>query len=171
MQLLKSLVVLTVVFVLVGGRTQPIQANNNPNNSANNNVKCKEIKATQTTTFTGPLSTAGTITGDLKGTTLFLGDDGSLTPIGNPPKPANPTFSYTGELVITTEHGTLTSRGVGAFEAVASGLGTQFDRITEGTGKFEGATGHLYFTFRANADLTGFATDIRGELCLVKDKN
>lgn len=132
------------------------------------NVECEEIEATQTviadlSTFT----TTGTIHGDLKGTTQFTGDATSLTPItGVVSPPLNPTFSYTGNLVITTKKGTLTTRSVGIFEVVPFGTGTQFDRVVAGTGKFQGATGLLYFTFTANSDVSGFTSSVTGKLCL-----
>jgi hypothetical protein len=144
-----------------------------PPNSAAAGVKCKEIKATQAviadlSTFT----TTGAIRGDLKGTTQFTGDATSLAPIsGLALPPLNPTFSYTGDLVITTQKGTLTTRSVGMFEFVPFGAGAQFDRVIGGTGKFQGATGLLYFTFRANGDLSGFTSSVTGELCLEEANN
>ena len=130
--------------------------------------ECEEIEATQTVTANlSTFTTTGTIRGDLKGTTQFTGDATSLTPIsGTVTPPLNPTFSYTGNLVITTKKGTLTTRSVGIFEFVPFGTGTQFDRVIAGTGKFQGATGLLYFTFTANGDLSGFTSSVTGKLCL-----
>ena len=118
-------------------------------------VECEQIQATLTSTADlSTFTTTGTIRGDLKGTTQFTGDASSLTPIsGLSSPPLNPTFSYTGDLVITTKKGTLTTRSVGVFEFVPFGAGTQFDRVIAGTGKFQGATGLLYFNFTANSDL------------------
>jgi hypothetical protein len=135
------------------------------------NGKCETIKATMTTianlaTFT----TVGQIHGTLKGTTQFTGDPASLAEIVSQSSPAlNTTFSYTGDLVITTKDGTLITRSVGVFESVPFGIGTQFDRVMDGTGAFLGATGFLFFNFQANADLTHFMSTIAGELCLQDD--
>jgi len=83
--------------------------------------------------------------GLLKGSTKFTGDPLSLSPITgtNSPPVAPPTFSYTGNLEITTHDGTLTTRSVGVFEAIPLGVGTQFDRVIGGTGLFDGAKGFL----------------------------
>jgi hypothetical protein len=132
---------------------------------------CETSKATMTTiadfaTFT----TVGQIRGNLKGTTQFTGDPASLAEIvSQSSPPLNTIFSYTGDLVITTKDGTLTTRSVGVFESVPSGIGTQFDRVMDGTGAFRGATGFLFFNFQANADLTHFTSTIGGELCFQDD--
>jgi hypothetical protein len=132
---------------------------------------CKTIKATMTTIADlAAFTTVGQIRGNLKGTTQFTGDPASLVPImSEPSPPLNPTFSYTGDLVITMKDGTLTTRSVGVFETVSFGVGTQFDRVIDGTGAFRGATGFLFFNFQANADLTHFTSTISGELCLQDD--
>jgi hypothetical protein len=132
---------------------------------------CKTIKATMTTIADlAAFTTVGQIRGNLKGTTQFTGDPASLVPImSEPSPPLNPTFSYTGDLVITMKDGTLTTRSVGVFETVSFGVGTQFDRVMDGTGAFRGATGFLFFNFQANADLTHFTSTIGGELCFQDD--
>jgi hypothetical protein len=137
-------------------------------NPAEAEVECEEIEATLTSTADlSTFTTAGTIRGDLRGTTSFTGDASSLTPISGPSSPPlNSTFSYTGDLIITTRKGTLTTRSIGVFELVPFGVGTQFDRVISGTGKFQGATGLLYFNFTANSDLSGFTSSVAGELCL-----
>lgn len=133
--------------------------------------ECKFIEARLTSvadlsTFT----TRGRIRGDLNGTTEFIGDAASLMPIAGPASPPlNPSFSYTGDLVITTRQGTLRTRSVGAFEFLPFGAGTQFDRVIGGTGKYRGATGLLFFNFIANGDLSGFTSSVRGELCLAEN--
>ena len=95
---------------------------------ANANGQCHKINTTITSvadfsTFT----TQGEIkSGFLKGTTVFIGDAQSLTPITSEVSPpvVPSTFSYTGDLEITTKKGTLTTLGVGIFEAGPFGLGT-----------------------------------------------
>ena len=131
-------------------------------------VECEEIKATiisiaDLATFT----TQGTIEGDVDGTTMFTGDGLSLTQIvSTTHPPVEPlTFSYTGTLVITTDDGTLTTRGVGVFESGPNGVGTQFDRVIEGTGAFQDATGELYFNFMTDDTGVNLTSDVSGEIC------
>jgi hypothetical protein len=114
-------------------------------------------------------STEGKIkSGILKGSTKLIGDPLSLTPINStvspPIKPQ--TFSYTGDLHITTKKGTLTTRSVGMFESIPLGLGTQFDRVISGTGVFVGATGFLYLNFEAGDAGDTFTSIVTGEVCL-----
>lgn len=132
------------------------------------NGECETIKATMTTRADlANFTTVGQIRGNLKGTTQFTGDPASLVQmVSHSSPPLNTTFSYTGDLVITTKDGTLTTRSVGVFESVPFGIGTQFDRVIDGTGAFRGVTGFLFFNFQANADLTHFTSTIAGELCL-----
>jgi hypothetical protein len=131
---------------------------------------CHTIHATQTAVADfEAFTTAGGITsGLLKGTTRFIGDRASLTPIsGTDSPPIKPlTSSYTGDLKITTRKGTLTTRSVGVFEGVPFGVGVQFDRVIEGTGVFEGAEGVLFFRFEADDTGAAFTSSVRGEVCL-----
>jgi hypothetical protein len=152
---------LTLFLIMGGSRTLLIEP-------AEALADCQEIKASQTVSADlSSFSTTGTIRGTLKGTTQFTGDSTSLTPVlGTFVPPLNPTLSYTGTLVITTRKGTLTTRSVGVFENVPFGVGTQFDRVVAGTGRFQGATGVFYFTFKANGDLSDFTSSVTGELCL-----
>jgi hypothetical protein len=78
----------------------------------------------------------------------------------------NPTFSYTGDLLITTVKGTLTTRSVGVFESGAFGRGTQFDRVIAGTGLYSGAEGFLSFNFEADATGAAFTSTVTGEICV-----
>jgi hypothetical protein len=137
-------------------------------NPAETEMECREIEATQTVTADlSTFTTRGGIRGDLRGTTQFTGDSTSLVPVsGTFSPPLNPTLVYTGDLVITTNKGTLTTRGVGVFENVPFGSGSQFDRVIAGTGRFRDATGILHFSFRANGDLSGFTSSVTGTLCL-----
>jgi hypothetical protein len=132
--------------------------------------QCHKINTTLTsvadfTTFT----TTGEIkSGFLKGTTVFTGDGASLALITSVPSPpVEPfTFSYTGDLVVTTPKGTLTTRGVGVFKFSPFGLGSQFDRVIGGTGFFEGAEGHLYFDIVTDETGAVFTNQVTGEVCL-----
>lgn len=158
-----SCVLVLLLLLAIPGAGTPVAA-------AEDERECEFIQARLTSradfsTFT----TRGRIRGDLRGTTEFIGDATSLMPIaGTASPPLNPSFSYTGDLVITTRHGVLRTRSVGAFEFVPFGAGSQFDRVIGGTGKFRGATGLLFFDFIANGDVSGFTSTVRGELCLVE---
>ncbi len=132
--------------------------------------QCHKINTTLSsvadfTTFT----TRGEIpSGFLKGTTTFSGDALSLTPISSASAPPveSLTFSYTGDLTITTRKGTLTTRGVGVFEGVPFGRGSQFDTVIGGTGLFAGATGELFFDFRSDETGAAFDSVVTGEVCV-----
>src|SRR5437016_2810424 len=72
------------------------------------------------------LCTSGTIQGNqgLNGTTYFTGDSAAPGPSTAPNPTA--TISYSGSLVITTTHGTLTMRDTGIFDQ-ATGVFSSFD--------------------------------------------
>jgi hypothetical protein len=141
---------------------------------------CKQLHATlqsqvvEAGTTACPIAcTAGVVTGDglLRGTTHFtatgLAPGGGLATT-NP----NTTFSDSGTFVLTTNHGTLTTSSIGMFD-VGNGVFFDIGTISGGTGRFEGATGTLFF-FGSVVQTTGgpltlaFEGDIRGEVCLVK---
>ena len=114
-------------------------------------------------------STEGKIkSGILKGRTKLIGDAMSLMPINSAiSPPIEPqTFSYTGDLQITTRKGTLTTRSIGVFESTPQGLGTQFDRVVSGTGVFAGATGFLFANYKAGDAGDTFTSTLTGEVCL-----
>jgi hypothetical protein len=113
-------------------------------------------------------TTAGEVkSGVLKGTTHFAGDPEAVTPIESEDSPPlNPTVSYTGDLVFTTNKGSLTTRSVGVFELGPFGRGAQFDRVIAGTGGFAGASGFLYFTFLTDETGSAFSSTITGEVCV-----
>jgi len=127
--------------------------------------QCHKINTTQMSVINpSDFTTVGEFkSGILKGTSKFTGDQASVTPI---PGPAVPTVSYTGILEITTNKGTLTTRGVGVFETAPFGIGTQFDRVIGGTGLFAGATGFLYYTFTGDASGAAFTSVVSGEICV-----
>jgi len=131
--------------------------------------QCHNINTTQTAVADfAHFTTAGEIkSGFLKGTTKFTGDPASLTQITSTPSPPlKPTFSYTGDLLITTPSGTLTTRSVGVFESGPFGRGTQFDRVIAGTGLYSGAEGFLYFNFEGDATGAAFTSTVMGEICV-----
>lgn len=133
--------------------------------------QCHKINTTLNSVadFTN-FTTQGEIpSGFLKGTTMFTGDPLSLALISSTASPPiEPlTFSYTGDLAITTKNGTLTTRGVGVFEGVAFGRGTQFDTVIGGTGIFAGAQGELYFVFQSDDTGANFFASVTGVVCVI----
>lgn len=132
--------------------------------------QCHKINTTQTAVadFLNFTTQGEVKSGFLKGTTLFTGDASSLTVIDGDVSPPleEDTFSYTGDLQITTAKGVLTTRSVGVFEAIPFGRGTQFDGVIAGTGIFEEAAGHLYFNFVADETGAAFTSSVSGEICV-----
>ncbi len=111
------------------------------------------------------LCTAGVFEGDhlLRGTTSLVAD-GLAPAAGMPAVEAATTLSYSGLLTITTRDGTLTTRDTGIFDT-AAGLFSSRDIIVAGTGIFEGATGHIFYT---GTGTTTFDADASGEICLAR---
>jgi hypothetical protein len=132
--------------------------------------QCHSINTTQTAVadFENFTTTGEIKSGFLKGMTNFTGDPLSLTQITSAASPpvVPETFSYTGDLQITTPKGTLTTRSVGVFEGVPLGRGAQFDRVIAGTGLYSGATGFLYFNFEADDTGAAFTSTVNGEVCI-----
>ena len=79
--------------------------------------------------------------------------------IGDPVPPT--TLSVVEEIVITTRHGTVTTRSIGIFNA-ATGRLVSLPQIISGTGRFEGATGTFTLTFNFSEGEGEWS----GELCL-----
>jgi hypothetical protein len=101
---------------------------------------------------TSPLNfcTKGTIDGNhgLEGTTFFSVEGGAATP------PTSPgTRSYSGVFTITTELGQLILRETGITYPRAGnpegGVLSSIIEVTSGTGRYEGATGIMFFHGRA----------------------
>jgi hypothetical protein len=141
---------------------------------------CKQLHATlqshvvEAGTAACPIAcTAGVVSGNgiLRGNTHFTAT--GLTP-GAGLTTTNPstTFSDSGTFVLTTDHGTVTTSSIGMFD-LANGVFFDIGAVSGGTGRFEGATGTLFF-FGSVVQTTGgplalaFEGDIRGEVCLVK---
>ncbi len=103
----------------------------------------------------------------LRGTTYFKGDPGAvLFP------PTAPTFrAYTGNFEYTTAHGTLIMKEMGMTEPFTasnpqSGVVNAYQRVVDGTGEFEGATGYLFVSgFNRNQRVV---TTLHGEICKVR---
>jgi len=78
------------------------------------------------------------------------------------------TFSDAGTFTVTTDQGAVSTSNVGVLD-VAQGTFSEMGRVSEGTGRFAGATGVLFFFGSATAAPDGtlhFQGDIAGELCL-----
>jgi hypothetical protein len=125
---------------------------------------CKPVDATIVTSFVAcpadfqspvGLCTQGTIdSGPLKGTTLFR----AMTLV---PGSAD-TMLYTGELRITTKHGTVTLKDAGVLDA-ASGRYFEAQTVVGGTRQFEHVSGLL--TSQGFDVGTGFVGTLTGAIC------
>lgn len=167
-QINKRIFIVLLSFVVVGSLITL-----NPT-KANGEQVCIPIHANIETTFVdegcpGPPGscTVGEITngGLLNGETSFIASDSAFG-AGMAGEPAT-TLSYAGELMITTPHGILTMSDVGVFDT-AIGKFSELDRVVEGTGMFEGATGVLFIVGDLTSNSSGFIGNITGEICLVK---
>lgn len=125
-------------------------------------VRAEIIDAPTTEGCTSPnaFCAAGTVRGNLglNGTTYFTLDGAVRGPASAPG-----FLATSGILVYTTSHGTLTVRETGVSQS-SSGLISAVQQVVSGTGRFAGATGHLYV---ASETIDGqFVADVTGELCL-----
>ena len=134
--------------------------------------KCKNIKASGTTALVGAGCTspvgvcaAGAFRGDdlIRGTT-FASVLGIAPSIGLPGIEPVSTLSLAGERTITTPDGTLRFRFVTVFDT-ARGEAAELNRVTGGTGKFEGATGTMFIT---GTGTTSFAVRATGRICFAR---
>lgn len=139
---------------------------------------CTRVRADIDTTITAEdctspygLCAAGEVTrnGLLGGTTWFVGEGLGGGAVGEPsvvtpPVEADTTWTYAGTLVITTDDGTLTLEDVGVYDTVGRPY-SEFQRVVDGTGVFEGATGTLFSYGWAKEDGSGFRGRLRGKIC------
>lgn len=129
-----------------------------------NDHGCETVRTSIVTTFIpcpaefpSPVGicTQGTIeSGPLKGSTLFR----ALTLVPGP----SDTMLYTGEILVTSKHGTLTLNDFGVLDA-ATGRFFETQVVVAGTGKFEHATGLL--TSQGLETATGFDGTLDGAVC------
>jgi hypothetical protein len=137
--------------------------------------RCRTVEATIVTSFVecgkdfdSPvhMCTVGRVEGEreLEGTTRFRALAVGFS-AGMPAVEAETTLSYSGELELTTESGTLVLRDVGVIDQVDATF-TELQRITRGDGTFERSRGTLF----ASGVLTGggFQGTLTGQLCLVR---
>ncbi len=122
---------------------------------------CIPIDTKATGAFTGPTTTASQITGGgiLHGTTTAeLEITGVIAP---------GVVSFDGTLVLTTKHGTLT---LFFFDGVFDLLTGEFSAdsvVVGGTGRFDGASGGLFFHGFTFPDGTFIDDEISGEICVI----
>jgi hypothetical protein len=119
--------------------------------------------------LTSPTTTEGTLrgAGPLNGSTA-LAIETFAASAGLPGVPID-TLSYTGTFEITTNRGTLTLRDVGVFDSDldTDGEFTSRGRVIEGTGRWEGATGVVFFWGDTEPDGT-FTAEANGTVCIQK---
>jgi hypothetical protein len=108
----------------------------------------------------GIISGGGWINGKTKATILGLAPS-----VGLPGIEPETTLSVAGHRTIETQHGILTLRFTAVFDT-ARGEFSELLRVTDGTGKFLGATGTLYLTGRLSADGISIEGDFTGVICL-----
>jgi hypothetical protein len=116
---------------------------------------------------TSNFCTEGTIDGNhgLSGTTFFSLDGGAATPPASSPG----TRSYTGVFTVTTDQGELILRETGVTYPrpgnPEGGVLSSIIEVTSGTGRYEGATGIMFFHGRS---LNGiYDVQLQGTLCTV----
>jgi hypothetical protein len=108
----------------------------------------------------GVIAGGGWINGKTKATILGLAPS-----VGLPGIEPETTLSAAGDRTIETSQGTLTLRFTAVFDTVR-GEFSELLRVTEGTGKFLGATGTLYLNGRLSADGISIEGDFTGVICL-----
>jgi hypothetical protein len=167
----------TLLFVAFIGLLSPSRLVAAPDHERGGDAgkQCKRIEARLATVrvsenCTSPVGfcAAGAITGRalISGTTqaIVLG----LVPsVGLPGVEPETTLSYAGERTIATSRGTLTLRFTGVFDT-ARGEASELERVTAGTGRFNGATGTLWLTATSNPEGTAFEGQLTGQLCLAR---
>ena len=153
---MKTLTRFTLPLLLCAAMASPALADHEEGGCEKIHARIIDAKVTEGCTSPNNFCAAGNVTGDLKGTTCFR-----LDGVATGPATAPGSFSTSGVLVFTTRRGTLTVRETGV-----SGLGAFFpalELVTDGTGEFAGATGHMWVLGARVGD--HFDSKIIGELC------
>lgn len=106
----------------------------------------------------------------ISGTTSFQATGIGGLPVGEssivtPPAEPGTTWSYSGDLTITTRLGTLSFRDVGVLDT-AAGSFTELARPVSGTGAFVGMTGNVYVSGTVTESGDGFTGTVSGRLCV-----
>jgi hypothetical protein len=121
-------------------------------------MHCNKLKGTLTAAVVGPLTTAGTITGDgfINGTTQDV-----FVPTGFNP----PVLSYTSVFTDDTGHGNLVTDDTGSFDLLAGTFTESGSPDPSSDGKFAGATGTITVT-GSTADGINFTGTVGGSICV-----
>ncbi|HZM88300.1 MAG TPA: hypothetical protein VFF31_17370 [Blastocatellia bacterium] len=110
---------------------------------------------------TGPVTNAGILNGTLEDVINFAAGF-VFTPDPN-------VVAYTTDLTITTIHGQLKASPV-TTQSIVTGSGAEWGSInpTASTGRFAGATGMIFITFKPVGDpsIGPYEAEITGEICL-----
>lgn len=123
-------------------------------------AKGQMIQAFNGTTFSGPLTNAGDLTGSAGA--VFVG---AGLPTNDPT-----TFSFTSDITITTHHGELKARQINVFDN-GSGVTTGLARIdpAASTGRFAGATGYLFLSGRSTSFIPfTVELELSGKVCYAR---
>lgn len=125
--------------------------------------KCKRVRAVGVGQDLGGGNTTATIThgGVLNGTTAAHFDITGGAP---------PVLTFSGTIVFTTKHGTLTASLSGGTLDVSTGAFSATGPIIGATGKLAGATGTLTFKGVENLTTGAFTETITGTLCRPDDE-
>lgn len=110
----------------------------------------------QTNTVEGQVVGGGILHGTAEGTFVFTSID-----------PEAGTATYEGTYLITTKHGTLELELFNGVIDLATLTGSNDSVVTGGTGRFQGATGGLFFEGGVEPDGT-FTDRLTGTICLEK---
>ncbi len=135
------------------------------------NSNCKKLKGRSVSVFdpatgisSGPITNAGILNGTAEGVINFNAGF-VFTPDPN-------VVTYLDDLTITAIHGQLRSSTV-ITQNVVTGDGTEWGYINPNTstGRFAGATGVIFFTFKLVGDDSNgpYVSQITGEICLAHD--
>ncbi len=139
--------------------------------SASPNSNCKKLKGRSVQVFdpatgvvSGPVTNAGILNGTFEDVINF--DAGFvLTPDPN-------VVTFTSDMTITTSRGQLKATPV-ITQSMVTGAGTEFGNINPATstGKFAGATGMIFMTFKlVGNDPNGpYEAEISGEICFANE--
>ena len=137
------------------------------------NKTCKKLHGGGTQVFdpatgviSGPITSSGLLNGTLEDVVNFAAGV-VFTP--------DPTVvTYTTNLTITTVHGQLKTNTV-TTQSVVTGIGTEWAHLNPdiSTGRFAGATGIIFITFKPVGDpsVGPYEAEFSGEICFANDRD
>lgn len=124
---------------------------------------------TQNCTSPVGLCTVGAITeaGELNGSTTFVAL--AVAPSAGLSNEPSANLSYSGQLTIVTDHGTLVTNDLGVLDATHTAF-TEMERPASGTGRFENPGNSVFFISGAIVDAgQGFRGRLSGAVCASRD--